>query len=141
MQTPAEIRVPAQLAELDRLRSAAAAWAGAAGLSRERVCEMELVLEEAFVNVCSHAYPGLRGDVGLRFAADESAFTLEITDSGVDFDPTAREEPELGGGIQERSIGGLGIRLIRRLADRVEHERCAGRNTLRLVFLRGAAAS
>jgi len=140
MHTLSEIRVPATLAELDRVRSAAAACAGAAGFSRERIGEMELVLEEAFVNICSYAYHDARGEVVLRCTADESSFALEITDTGVAFDPTTRAEPDHGGGIPERRVGGLGIGLIKRLADRVEHDRHDGRNTLRLVFHRGDAA-
>ena len=54
-------------------------------------------------------------------------------DSGVPFDPTAKEKADTTLPAEERQIGGLGILLVRELMDSINYERNQGKNVLTLV--------
>ena len=58
---------------------------------------------------------------------------MTITDSGVPFDPTAKEKADTTLAAEERQIGGLGILLVRELMDSINYEYTGGRNILTLV--------
>ena len=57
---------------------------------------------------------------------------FSIIDSGTPFDPTAKEEVDTTLAAEERSIGGLGIHLVRQLMDSINYERVGGKNILTL---------
>ncbi len=106
------------------------------GLDAKKKFGLLLTLEEAFVNICSHAYPGTVGDAEIRCTGDDDAFVLEIADQGQPFDVLSLPAPDLTLDITEREIGGLGIHFIRTLSDSVSYRRENGRNILRMEFRR-----
>lgn len=55
-----------------------------------------------------------------------------MIDNGQPFDPSAAPEADTSLPLDQRDPGGLGIRLIRRMMDRVEYQRVAGENRLQL---------
>jgi sigma-B regulation protein RsbU (phosphoserine phosphatase) len=55
-----------------------------------------------------------------------------ISDSGKYFDPTNVATADTTLSAEERSIGGLGIYLVRQLMDSVNYERIGGFNVLTL---------
>jgi anti-sigma regulatory factor (Ser/Thr protein kinase) len=98
---------------------------------------LQLALEEAFVNVCSYAYPGGVGAVEVTCSSGEQEFVLDIVDRGVPFDSLALPEPDTTAGIMDRRVGGLGIHFIRNLTQNVTYRREDDRNVLSLVFKAG----
>jgi anti-sigma regulatory factor (Ser/Thr protein kinase) len=95
-----------------------------------------VALEEAFVNICSYAYPNRDGLIEIFSEEDGDGFVLEITDSGNPFNVLSLPDPDLSLDIQDREIGGLGVYFIRRLTDNVSYRRENDRNILRLVLNR-----
>lgn len=95
-----------------------------------------LVLEEAFVNICSYAYPDGAGDAEISCGGDGNVFVLEIADRGSPFDVLSLPDPDITLGIMEREIGGLGVHFIRKLSDSVSYRRENDRNILRMEFKR-----
>ena len=59
--------------------------------------------------------------------------TFTITDSGIPFDPTQKEEADISLSVEEREIGGLGIHLVRQIMDEVRYERKDDKNVLTLI--------
>lgn len=103
------------------------------GMDMAVAIQMNLAMEEAVVNVMSYAYPAdTVGDVTIEAVtiADQLQFT--ITDSGIPFDPTAKDEVDTTLSAEERPIGGLGIHLVRQLMDSINYERIDGKNVLTL---------
>lgn len=103
------------------------------GLNTEVCDRINLVLEEALVNVISYAYPeGTTGEIRLETAYDAASgkLTMEISDSGKPFDPTRAAAPDIDAPLEDRSIGGLGIHLVRTLSDGMEYRRQDDRNVL-----------
>ena len=98
------------------------------------VMQMELVIEELFVNVAHYAY---RPDVGKctvlkEFEENPRAIILTFIDSGVPYNPLEHEDPDTSLGVEEREIGGLGIFLVKRNVDEITYEYKDGQNILRL---------
>jgi serine/threonine-protein kinase RsbW len=106
------------------------------GLAAKRKFGLLVAVEEAFVNVCSYAYPEGEGEVELACGVDNDGFVLEIADSGTPFDVLSLPEPDTTLEIMDRHIGGLGVYFIRRLTDEVSYRRDNGHNILRLVLKR-----
>lgn len=109
--------------------------AGITGVDESMAMSLNLALEEAVTNVILYAYPeGTEGIVRIDAHYDEAVLVFVITDSGIAFDPTQKEEADITLGIEERPIGGLGIFLVRKLMDTVVYERTAdGYNVLTLT--------
>jgi serine/threonine-protein kinase RsbW len=103
--------------------------------AESRLAEIELVVEEAVVNVCKYAYQEGIGLIGISCEVDEGFIRIGITDTGIPFDLLSMAEPDLSADIAEREIGGLGCFLIRSLADEVTYSRKGDRNVLELTFL------
>jgi anti-sigma regulatory factor (Ser/Thr protein kinase) len=102
-----------------------------------RLADIELVIEEAVVNVCKYAYPDGDGLLEVSCQGDENSLHIRITDTGKPFDLLSAAEPDLNADILEREIGGLGCFLIRTLADTVTYHRDGEKNILELTFLPG----
>lgn len=103
------------------------------GLDTTLTMSLNLAIEEAVVNVMNYAYPsGKQGDVNVDVTADSEWLTFVISDKGMPFDPTAKEEADTTLSVEERPIGGLGIFLVRQLMDSINYERTDGKNVLTL---------
>lgn len=127
------IKITADMESLGSLKSFVSEYAQDQRIALEKVSEIQLVLEEAFVNICSYAYAGGRGEVEVRCFSERHSAIIEIIDSGVPFDMTAQKLPDITADIQDRNTGGLGCLLIRKLADMVVYRREDGKNILRLT--------
>ena len=127
-------RLEARVENLPAATEHVGGCADRAGLDAHMRFAVLLALEEAFVNICSYAYPGGTGDVETSCEYREGVFVLELTDTGTEFDILSRPLPDTSAGIDEREVGGLGIHFIRLLAEGVSYRRDGDRNTLRLEF-------
>ncbi len=104
------------------------------GLNSMMTSQVQLAVEEAVVNVMNYAYPdGKQGFVTVKAMSDGHELRLVVIDSGVAFDPTNKEKPDVSLSVEERPIGGLGIFLVRELMDSINYERTDGRNILTMM--------
>ena len=103
------------------------------GLDMSLTMSLNLAMEEAVVNVMDYAYPdGQKGDVEIEVTADQEWMTFVITDIGIAFDPTTKEDADTTLSAEERPIGGLGIFLVRQLMDDINYKREGNKNVLTL---------
>ena len=94
---------------------------------------LNLAMEEAVVNVMDYAYPeGQQGNVEIEAMTDGEWLTFVISDSGVPFDPTTKEDADTTLSAEERPIGGLGIFLVRQLMDVIQYQSDGDKNVLTL---------
>ncbi|MBQ9597526.1 MAG: ATP-binding protein, partial [Bacteroidales bacterium] len=104
------------------------------GIEASLTRKLRLAVEEALVNVIDYAYPiGTEGNVTLRAMYDGHTLKMMIIDSGIPFDPTAKEKADTSLSAEDRQIGGLGILLVRELMDAINYERDNGQNILTLI--------
>lgn len=134
MKVLADITVPARLESLEGLVKSATGSALQWGLAGEGLFAVELATEEAVVNVFKYAYRHGEGKVRLRCMGEGDRFVIEVTDWGVPFDATTMPAPDVTRPLEERTVGGLGIYLIKRMTDEMRYTREDGRNVLRLFI-------
>ena len=102
-------------------------------LTPDVVFNLNLVLEEAVVNVINYAYPKEEHQsIYLSAALHDDSIVFVLTDTGKEFDPTMAPEADITLSADEREIGGLGIFLIRQIMNEVKYERIEGKNVLTL---------
>lgn len=105
-----------------------------ASLPEARIGELDLLIEEVFMNVCRHGYPDSRqGVVILTYSIPAPGeLRVEVADQGAEFNPLTAEPPNLTLNLENRPIGGLGIFLVKTLAPFVTYRR--DRDWNRLTF-------
>ena len=102
-------------------------------LTPDVVFNVNLVLEEAIVNVINYAYPKEKHEsIHLSAQLHEDSIVFVLTDTGMQFDPTKAPEADITLSLEDRPIGGLGIFLIRQIMNEVSYERIDGKNVLTL---------
>lgn len=117
--------------QISKLADFVDAIAEEASIDPSLAMSLNLALEEAVTNVVMYAYPaGEEGDVDIVAELSEGTLLFTISDKGIPFDPTKKEDADITLGVEERQIGGLGIFLVRQLMDTVEYERKDGYNIL-----------
>ena len=96
--------------------------------------KLNLAIEEAVVNVMDYAYPpDTTGTVTIDAQANKEWLKFIISDNGTPFDPTQKKEVDTTLSAEERSIGGLGIHLVRQIMDSINYERINNTNVLTLM--------
>jgi anti-sigma regulatory factor (Ser/Thr protein kinase) len=105
---------------------------GSDSCSMRTLFELDMVVEEVFINVASYAYPGSTGSVSLDLALDKEQNFLYLTfrDSGIPYDPLRKQSPDLSAPAEKRPIGGLGIFLVQKYSDSLSYEYAEGENRL-----------
>ena len=95
--------------------------------------QLEIAVEELFVNIAHYAYAPETGSATIR--TEITADTAEITfiDSGVQYDPLAKPDPDVTLSAAERQIGGLGIFMVKKSMDDMRYEYTDGKNILTIV--------
>jgi anti-sigma regulatory factor (Ser/Thr protein kinase) len=128
--------LPANLDELARVFELLDGAAEALSLPDERRGVVALVVEEAFVNLCRHAYRGREdGAVTLRLSGRAGELAVELRDAGPAFDPIREApKPRLDASVEERRPGGLGVELMRRMTDEIRYRRDGDENVLTMLF-------
>jgi serine/threonine-protein kinase RsbW len=111
-----------------------------ASLPEARIGELDLVIEEIFMNVCCYAYPDDRhGVVTLTYSVlAPGELSVEVADQGAEFNPLTAAQPDLTLSLESRPIGGLGIVLVKTLAPSINYRR--DRDWNRLTFGISAAS-
>ncbi len=129
------LTIPAKAEYITLGRLALTAIARVRPVSEETLSDLKLALTEACTNSVRHAYEeGRTGVVEILYQLEPDRLVVEIADDGGGFEPDEVE----GAGNGELSEGGLGIAIIRAVADEVEiGERETGGSRLRFVKLLG----
>jgi anti-sigma regulatory factor (Ser/Thr protein kinase) len=123
--------VPADAAQLTVLTQFLRDFWSAADLVPAQRTTFELALEEVFMNIVIHGAPGTWVHVSLTPAAD--GVTMTVEDDGPPFDPLSLPPPDVGAGLDERPIGGLGVFLVRQMMDTISYQRVGARNQLSMT--------
>ncbi|MCR5355792.1 MAG: ATP-binding protein [Lachnospiraceae bacterium] len=132
MNGPRELRVRAEVDKLDTVLSFIDEELESAGCPLKVQMQIDVAAEEIFVNIAHYAYGPEGGDaiIGLSVNGESSEAVISFTDSGIEFDPLAKQDPDVTLAAEERQIGGLGIYMVKKSMDQVTYKRDAGRNIL-----------
>ena len=96
--------------------------------------QLDLAVEEIFVNIANYAYAPGKGKATVRVEVSDAPVTVTITfiDRGVPYDPLKKADPDVTLSAGEREIGGLGIFLTKKVMDDISYEYKNGQNILTL---------
>ena len=97
--------------------------------------QINIAVEEIFVNIAHYAYNPEVGPATIRveILVDPLAVSLTFIDHGTPYDPLAKEDPDVTLAADERTIGGLGIFMVKKSMDDVKYEYKEGSNILTIV--------
>jgi serine/threonine-protein kinase RsbW len=126
------LRVPARAEYIALARLALSGLADIVALPDELLADLKLALTEAVSNSVRHAYADGSGFVSIAYELSRNALAVEVVDDGKGFDP--EKPPVLEG--EELTEGGLGIAIIRTIADDFELNSQPGVRGSRLRFVK-----
>lgn len=94
--------------------------------------QIDVAVDEIFTNISSYAYEPGTGEATIRFEFDEATRTVRISfiDTGMEFNPLEKDDPDVSLSAEERQIGGLGIFLVKKTMDKMTYLRTEGQNIL-----------
>ena len=129
----------ADLAELPPVLGEAEAFLDAHEMG-PRTCYMVcLVLEELITNTIKYGYADAgQHTIAVDLLLEPTQVVLRLADDGRPFDPLDLPPPQTDGDLEDRSVGGLGIHLVRSLAAAMSYRREADRNLVEVRFAREA---
>ena len=118
--------VPAELANLDKVMDPIHEELESRGCPFSALCQLDIAIEELFVNICNYAYVDQDGPgpcwVDYAFAAPPNTMVVQLKDQGIPFDPLLRKDPTRPSSIQETKIGGLGIFMTKKSVDDIVYQ-------------------
>ena len=125
-------------ARVERLSEVTAFVDGAleeAGCSVRAQMQIDVAVEEIYVNIASYAYaPGFGpATIRLEFQDAPRAVAITFIDHGVHYDPLAKPDPDITLSAEERKIGGLGIYMVKKSMDGMTYAYEDGRNVLTIT--------
>src|SRR5688572_19759626 len=105
------------------------------GVQDLQISEMVLALDEMCSNLMIHSHKCNPDDLfELHITIQKGKpVVFELIDDGTVFDINQFTEPEVGNLVHEKRKGGLGIRLVKSIMDKVEYHHKSGKNICRLI--------
>ena len=92
---------------------------------------LKVVTDEIFSNIVY--YSGAK-NAEILFRVDADRITLVFRDDGMPYNPMEAEEPDITAGAEERSIGGLGLFMVKKMAEQVSYEYADQKNQLTVTM-------
>lgn len=129
------LTLPARVESLEPFRQFVRAGATACGIAPADTDRLDLVMEEILMNVARYAYAPGTGSAEVAYRQlVQGRLLVEVSDAGRPFNPLEANPPDLSRGLADRNIGGLGVFLVRSLAESMAYRREDGRNVLSFEF-------
>ena len=92
--------------------------------------QLSVIIDEIFSNIVHHAKGAETAEIRFTFTPETRTVRLTFADRGIPYNPLRYETPDVTLPAEKRAIGGLGIFLVRKLADGISYEYADGKNIL-----------
>lgn len=134
METERRLILTNEVAELARLATEVEAFLKAHSVPPGPSYKVQLALEEVVTNVIKYGFDDDDAhEIEVSLAIQKESIELAVQDDGHEFDPLSdAPPPDLDLSLEERSIGGLGLHLVRQMVDRVTYQRQGDCNRLEM---------
>ena len=134
MSAKLSLSIETRLEELDRLAASVEDFAREQDWPLDLTFQVNLILEELWLNVVNHGHENGEHVVDIELTSEAESLTIEITDDGKPFNPLENAPiPDVTAALGDRSIGGLGVHLVRTMMNEMRYSREDGKNHLILV--------
>ena len=139
MSAQRSLLIANELDELQKINAAIEELAEEENWSPDVTFQIGLAVEELGVNIVNYGYEDDKDhEIRIVISSEDEAITIEIEDDGHAFNPLSdAPEPDLDAEVEDRTVGGLGIHLVRTMMDEVHYQRQQNKNCLTLVKRRG----
>ena len=126
------IIVPAVTEQLETVQTFVEEELGTRDCSPKVLIQINIAVEEIFVNIASYAYRPEVGEaeVCVEVCEDPLRVVIQFLDRGKPFDPLAKEDADTSPEALERREGGLGILIVKKSMDAVTYSYENGKNIL-----------
>ncbi len=129
-----EVTVDATLENVDVIQGFIEEELENAEASMKAIMTVSIAVEEIYVNIAHYAYTPEVGTATVRYELQEESGVkraiIQFIDSGTPYNPLAKEDADTTLSADERSIGGLGILMVKKSMDHVMYEFKDGQNIL-----------
>lgn len=98
-------------------------------LPEQSAYKMVVASEEIFSNIAQYAY-SKGGMAHISTYIKDGFYYIQYTDYGRDYNPLLKGDPNITDTAEKRRVGGLGIFLVKKMADKVTYKRHNGQNIL-----------
>lgn len=119
------ITVPAQIVHMPKAQNFVEKILERYDISNEDRCRVLTAFDELFSNICHYSRAK---EITTGCTVSEKEIVLYFEDDGIPFRPWGREAPDTEAPFEERTEGGLGIYMIRKLMDEVVYRYDEGKN-------------
>jgi anti-sigma regulatory factor (Ser/Thr protein kinase) len=127
------IKIKNNIEEIGKICEEARAFCTENNIPDAKYHDLLLILDEVITNIISYAYEDEKEHFFLMDMQKSGNFIhIKFTDDGVAFDPLSMEDPDTVSSLDERKIGGLGIYLVKQLAESVKYARENEQNQLEI---------
>ncbi len=125
------VKLRNNISEIERLNIILFQFGKINNLSQNILFKMNLALEETVTNIIKYAYnDDTEHTILIHISLSCGILTAEIEDDGKPFNPLNSPKPDINKPIEDRTIGGLGIHIVRNLMDKIEYRRDRNKNFL-----------
>lgn len=128
------IEVPSTRESIASASAQAEEWLQAHHPSAQTLNLLLITIEELVINCIDYGYDDDKvHTIRLELSIGGRNLSITVVDDGHPFDPLSRPSPDLSLPVQARPVGGLGIYLLRQLADEIAYQRRDGFNELTIT--------
>jgi anti-sigma regulatory factor (Ser/Thr protein kinase) len=127
------LQVKNTFAAVHTANQAASRWLEERRAATEVQYFANLAIEELATNCIKYGYDDTNEHrIEVRLLFSSGALVMTVTDDGHAFNPLDLPSPDMSLPVDDRPIGGLGIHLLREMADKIEYVRRGGKNRVTL---------
>lgn len=129
-----ELNIEAKTENLNAVLDFLSEFLEETGCSMAIVMQLNIAVEEIFVNIANYAYTPNIGMATIQIWTenDNQDLVIVFSDCGYPYDPLSRKDPDVTLSAEERPIGGLGIYMVKKSMDSMKYEYIDGKNCLTL---------
>ena len=125
-----ELTLAAKTENLDEVLGFVNEQLEAQGCSMRAQLELDIAIEELFVNIANYAYKPEEGSGTIQVEFKGDMVSVIFIDGGTPYNPWEREDPDITLSAEDRQIGGLGVYMVKKSMNHGDYIHQDGKNIL-----------
>ena len=128
-----ELRIENNLSEIKKVLNHFHVFAENHALPEKLVSMVNVAFDEFLSNTITYGFDDdKQHEILIMVQINESILTIRIEDDGIEFNPFDYNSPDTSLPINDRSIGGLGIHIVKTIMDEYDYKRISECNVIAL---------
>lgn len=129
-----ELTINATVENIEKVTAFVDEQLEALGCPMKAQMQIDVAIDELFSNIAYYAYNPEVGPATVRVEVTQDPLAVVVTfiDNGKQYDPLAKDDPDVTLSAEERDVGGLGIYIVKKSMDEITYEYKDGQNILRI---------